>query len=412
MKTHPIVIVGGGFGGLRAALDLDKRLGHHLNAPIFLIDPSPYHIYTPTLYDVVSSEVPRVVAIPYTEILEGTNIRYLQERVTHIDLDIKQVVTERRRLKYDDLVLALGSQAHPLEKKQDELAEVLTCKTLDDVLKIRQQIESCFEQVKGVKGNMCHNHIIVAGSGPTGVEFAAGLNNYIKLVAQKHGLSPKGVHITLVEAADRILPKLSPKMSELVHKYLRQQGVSIATKTKLSWKGHKQLKLGDDVLPLTTTIWAVGVRPHKLLHQIKGLRHDEHDRVLVDGSLQAVDMPRVWVLGDAASVIDSGVAESATAHGRHIAAAIERVRNDDVAPGYCPNDVTVVLPLSKEYGVAWYGSVIREGRNVILAKRLDALHYFRSILPFGTALQYWLSRGEVVKEGEKLCYKPGTPKRA
>jgi NADH dehydrogenase len=405
MTTRPIIIIGGGFAGLRAALDLDRRYGHDLTTPIFLIDASPDHIYTPSLYDIVSTRIPRIATIPFESILENTHIRFIQERVVVVDIDAKQVTTERRRLKYEDLVIAIGSLTRPIETKHDETEDILSCQTIEDVLAIRTRIEDCFVRASQHPNAPCHNHFFIAGGGLTGVEFAAGLNQYIKSSAERHGVSAKGVMVTVLEAGDRLVPSLSPKVSRMVQAMLKKEGVTVCLNTKMTWKNYKQLKVDGESLPLKTVIWTVGSKPGRLVSTIKGLRHDEEGRVLVDGSLQAAGAPRVWIAGDAASVINSGLADTAVDHGRHIAKAIEAVRDVQVAPGYHPHEPAVIVTLSSHYGIAASEKRIVDSTLVVWYKRIKTLQYFSSIVPMIYALRIWLGRGRVLKEGGKLCYK-------
>lgn len=402
-KTRPIVIVGGGFGGLQAALHLDRFYGADVSTPIYLIDPSPYHIYTPSLYAVANAHSPRVAVIPFTEILEGTHIHFIQEKVTHIDGELKVVTTEHRQLPYEDLVVAVGSQAKRFKDAVADPDDVFFVKTIDDVLKIRTHIEKCVTKAKAEPGDTCHRHFVVAGAGPTGVEFAGSLAQFLKMEAKLHKLSPKNFKITLVDAGDRILGRIDPGVSRLAQKYLKSQGVNVKLNTKVSWEEREKLRMNKDVIDTETLIWTVGVMPHSLLMKIKSFRRDEHDHIIVDGSLQAIDNPRVWVVGDAAAVADAGLALSAVAHGRHVAKAIRSVRHGDIPEAYQPNRWPAVFPLSDDYGVAQIGKSVFDGWWVILYKKWIDLRYYLSILPIPWAFQLMTARGCVVKEGKVYC---------
>ncbi len=402
-KTKPIVIIGGGFGGLQAALHLDRFYGHDVATPIFLVDPSPYHIYTPSLYAVANAHSPKVAVIPFAEILEGTHIHFIQEKVTHIDTDLKTVTTEHRQLPYEDLVVAIGSQTKQFKDKVADPDDVFSVKTIDDVLKIRTHIESCVTKAKAEPGDKCHRHFIIAGAGPTGVEFAASLAQFLKKEAKYHKMSPKNFKVTLVDAGDRILGRLDPPVSSLAHKYLKSQGVDIKLNTKVTWEDREKLRMNKSVVETETLIWTIGVMPHSLLMNVKSLRRDEHDHIIVDGSLQAIDNPRVWVIGDAAAVSDAGLALSATAHGRHVAKAIRSVRCGNIPEAYQPFRWPAVIPLSDDYGVAKVKNSIFDGFWVILYKRWIDLRYYLSILPIPWAYQIWTAKGCVIKEGEVYC---------
>lgn len=410
-KNKPIVIVGGGFGGVQAALKLDHLLGHRLDAPIFLVDASPYHVYTPSLYEVANSHSPRVAAIPFEDIFEGTNVRFIQENVTSIDTELKCVTTERRQLPYEDLVIALGSQARTIRDDKANPDDVYSVKTINDVLKIRSHIQRCCKSAKEHSGDSCHTHFVIAGAGPTGVEFAASLAHYLKREAKQRGLPLKKIKITLADAGDSILGRLDPTVSRLAVKYLKSIGVSIRLKTKISWEDHERLRMNKDVVPVETLIWTAGVQPHVLMQKTKGLRQDERGNIIVDSSLQAVDAPRVWVVGDAAAVQDAGLALSAAAHGRHVAQSIKAVRCGDIAPAYQPKRWPSVIPLSDGYGIAKVGNNVFDGFWVILYKRYSDFRYYLSILPIPQAFELWTSRGKLTEQDGVFQIMPHLVKR-
>src|SRR5688572_23436329 len=106
--THPIVIVGGGYAGLKAAFTLDRLLGARVDTPIFLIDASPNHMVIDGTYAIASQINPHLGLIPFDSLVQGTDIRFIRERVTSFDLKERQVITERHRFSYGDLILAYG----------------------------------------------------------------------------------------------------------------------------------------------------------------------------------------------------------------------------------------------------------------------------------------------------------------
>lgn len=406
MRTKPIVIVGGGFAGVRAALALDKIYGNDLESPIFLIDNAPYHLYTPSLFEIASADIPRVAAIPYEQIFTGTGVKFIQEKVTHIDLELKHVITEHRKLVYEDLVIAVGSQRKSFNGKKSNDSMSFGYKTVDDVLAIRDHIADCFKNIPESSRQKYHNHFIVVGGGPAGVEFASGLRHFVQFEAKKYGFSPSGIKISLVEAGPRLLSAFSTKLSQKTRTYLTEQGVKVVTKTLLQPKGKGTMVMGTESCPMQTIFWTIGVMPNALLGTIKGLRHDEHGHILVDSSLQAVGAPNVWVAGDSAAVPDSGLAWSAIAQGEHVAKSIQAIRELSVAPAYHITTWPIIVPLGRMYGVAQFGKKVVEGYRVILYKRWLDLRYFLSILPIPVALSFWFSHGRVIKNAEKHEYIP------
>lgn len=375
MKTKPIVIVGGGFAGLRAALDLDRRLGSDLSTPIFLIDQSATHLYGPSLFDLVRYAEGATVAIPFQEILQRTHIRHIHEKVTRIDLEAQVVFTEHRKVPYHDLVLALGSQITPVKSEHGQSLE----KSTDGIALLREQVMEMFKQA-APKDRTCQHQIVVIGGGPTGVEAVAGLVYLTQYAARHFHRSHKLVRLSLLEAKDRILPTWPIEVSRKAHKFLKHHGVQVITNAKVDDEG--LAKAAARTSCKQHVFWAIGTHPHPLYGKISGLRHDQSGRVLVDASLQSVDHHNVWVIGDGASVRDSGTYPAAVAQGKHVARAIVETRKGEVSPAYVPRQHAMVLLLSPRYGLVSLGGNLVEGILATMRKRLDERVYLQSILPF------------------------------
>ncbi len=400
MKTEPIVIIGGGFGGLQAALTLDRLQAGSVHAPIFLVDPASCHTYTPSFYEMVTTNRPHLTEIPFDQILADTSIHHVQERVVTIDFERLVVRTDRRVLPYKDLVIAVGSQTKQPAKSAGH--DVLACKSYEDVVTIRSHVMACFKGGHGPKGCLGH-HFLVMGGGPTGVEFSAGLVRFIQSQAAIHKLSSRPFKVTLVEAAPRILPMLPPRTSQLTESYLRRLGVKVVTGAA---RDANYVKGQEHV----HTIWTIGTRPNKLLEKCKGLHFTNAGRILVDASLQAIDQPRVWAVGDVAAVMDAGVAWSAAQHGKHVAHAIVAARCNVTPRAYFPLERSVLLPLSSTYGVACFGNRVMDGLSVIWYKRWRDLVYYMSLQPLPGALGLWLKRSHGATHTTDSCPEPHGPK--
>lgn len=389
-----IVIIGAGFAGLRAALDLDRHMGHDLDVPIYLIDPSLNHIYTPTLFEIVSKDRVRVPMVSLESLTEGTNIRLLQEKVIHIDCEARAVVTDRRRLAFGDLIIALGSEVVPAEDVRDE--DYVSCRTVEDVMKLRQKLEDAVITKEPLE-------ITVVGGGPMGIEFATGIRAYVDATMDDNDVNRNRVTITLKESAKRILPNYDEKVSKVVAGRLKKHNITVQTGVKVT-ASQLRTKASNHV-----TTWTAGLRAHRLVRDCKGVRHDEQGRIVVDATLQALGHERIWVAGDSASFIDSGTMPAAVRHGGHVAANIVRARADALPQPYYPKDDWFMLQLGTHDAIAWRGPNIKLGKAVGWQRRLRDLKYFLSILPIARAVPLWLSRGRLVMEGDAVCFEAGTP---
>ncbi len=402
MKTRPIVIIGGGFAGVRAALDLDRLLGGDLEQPIYLVNPTPYHTYTPRFFDILSSTSPKVATIPFDEIFDGTSVHFLAEEVTHIDVQDKVVTTEKRRLPYADLVIAIENQPWPADDKHEEYGSMLTCNDLADILAARTKILHAATMLQSSPKVLQGPHtVMVVGGGMRGVEFVAGLHAFFKKELPGRRVP---IQFVLAEAEKRILPTYIEHLSDTVAKYLLDRGIKIKLKSRLTPDElRKQLKGGDT--KNHTIVWAVGMQAHPLVAKCKGVPHHTSGRLEVLSSLQVRNHDDVWAAGDSAAVTNNQSAQGSIEHGRHIAKGIIARRAGHVPPAYVPTATPDIIQLAPNYAVTWSRVGVHDGTFPVLRKQYRDLRYFRSILPVATALRYWRKLAHVTHEGGMVCYR-------
>ncbi len=300
---HPpqVVIIGGGFAGLRAAQTLARS-----SVDVLMIDRNNYHTFFPLLYQVAAAELePEAIIYPLRSTFRNKkHLRLLVDHVTAVDVEKRLVITLNHTISYDYLILAPGSDAYffGVEGASDY---ALPLKTLAQAVSIRNHILSRFEQALFETDPEKRRRMLtfaVIGGGPTGVEFVGALIELIRgpLSKDYSALNFKEVRLLLVEASDHLLPGLPERLQQYALKRLQKIGVEVLLETPVSRIGPDSITLKDDtVIPLETAVWTAGVRgapPAKA----EGLSILGNGQMQVLPTLQIPAHPEVYVTGDLA----------------------------------------------------------------------------------------------------------------
>jgi NADH dehydrogenase len=347
MDTHKVVILGGGFGGLSAALKLK-------NAPVqvTLIDRCNYHLFQPLLYQVATGSLsPANVAGPLRQVLrKQKNTQVLLGEAVNIDTAKRQVILSDGVVDYDTLIVATGSTHQYFGHDEwEEFAPGL--KNLNDATAMRGRILLAFEAAERERDPeklRAWMTFVIVGAGPTGAELAGALGE-IAHDTLKHDfrdIDPSTTRIVLVEGTDRPLPSYPPKLSEDARKMLERLGVTVRTGAMVTGIDAEgvTIKEGDrtEKIPTRTVLWAAGVLASplgKILNQNAGAPLDKASRVLVEPDMTVPGHPEIFVIGDLANFSHQtgqplpGVAQPAIQQGAYVAKVIRaRFRGEKVKP--------------------------------------------------------------------------------
>jgi NADH dehydrogenase len=332
---HRVVIVGGGFGGLQAALHLK-----HKDIEVTLIDRRNFHLFQPLAYQVATGALAAgEVCYPLRAIFRGEErIRVVLAEVTGFDLEAKTVrmrsAAGEETASYDTLIAAGGSEynyfGHP--EWQQHAAEL---KSLEGALHIRAQILKAFEAAEVATDEEERQRLltfVVVGAGPTGVEMAGQIAEIARDTRRDfRAYDTSRTRVLLVEAGDRVLAAFPPRLSKKAAKALESLGVTPLVNhlvTDLDADGvtmeHERVRAG-------TVIWAAGVLASGLaqtLAEAGGAETDSVGRIIVEPDLTLPGYPDVLAIGDMVHVRDQdplpGVAPVAMQMGRY---AAKRIRN-------------------------------------------------------------------------------------
>lgn len=304
-----ILIVGGGYVGAKAARYLRKHLDAG-EADIIVIDPRSYMTYQPFLAEAAAGSVePRHVVVPLREILPGC--RVVAGEVTGIDRR-ERTVTMRvagghvEQVGFDMLVVAVGSVSKTLPIPG--LAEHgIGFKTLEEAIYLRNHVLSRLDQADSTMDPELRRRLLTfvfVGGGYAGVEAMAELEDMTRQALPSYSIDPHEPRWVLVEAMDRIMPEVSPRLAAYTLDLLRSRGFEPHLDTTLKSAEHGHIMLGDGTeFDADTLVWTAGVKPNPMLAGTD-LPLDERGRVICSPTLEVKDSPGVFAAGDAAAVPD------------------------------------------------------------------------------------------------------------
>jgi NADH:ubiquinone reductase (H+-translocating) len=298
-----VVVIGGGFAGLRAARALKR-------APVrvTVIDRENHHLFQPLLYQVATAALsPGNISVPIRSIFRRhENVRVLLGEVTRVDPDARCVHLENcDPVPYDYLVVAAGAKTNYFG--HDEWAEhAHGLKTIRDGIRIRERVLLMFEAAEREPSSERRRRLltfVVIGGGPTGVEMAGAISELGRRVLAKdyRNIHADDVRVVLLEMADRVLLPFDERLSAKARRHLEELGVEVRTGATVTSVHPDGVSIGDgETLEASLVCWAPGVRPVSLSRKV-GLEVDDKDRIVVDSTCAVPGRPEVFAIGDIAA---------------------------------------------------------------------------------------------------------------
>jgi NADH:ubiquinone reductase (H+-translocating) len=367
-KPWRVIIIGGGFGGLRAAQALKSEL-----VDVTLIDRRNYHLFQPLLYQVATGSLsPGEIAAPLRGVLsDQKNTRVLLGTVEDVDPDSKQVfLADGAVLAYDSLIVATGSQTSYFGQNQwQEWAPGL--KSVEEAVTIRHKILYAFEVAERVSDPVQRRGwltFVIVGAGPTGVELAGAIGEIARQTLKNdfRSIDPREAQIILMDGAPRVLTTFPEDLAAKASRSLAKLGVTVkcgamvkdVNKDGLAIEIDKSL----DRISAKTVIWAGGITASPLGKILAGRTKAETDkggRVKVKPDLTIPNYPDIYVVGDLASAVDAqgkplpGLAQVAMQGGTYAAKAILRkVKNQQELPPFRYFDKGTLAVIGRAAAVA------------------------------------------------------------
>jgi NADH dehydrogenase len=336
-KQKRVVIIGGGFAGIAAAHALRRS-----DAEVVLIDRRNHHIFQPLLYQVATAVLSSAeIAAPIRQLeAKQRNLSVLLAEVTSVDVASRTIEASStgagvRKIAFDFLVVATGMR--PSYFGHDEFARYAPgLKSLNDAETIRTKILGAFEFAETTEddGERARQMtFVLVGAGPSGVELAASLAQMVKVTLRGNfrRIDPAKASIILLDAGKRVLPTFAESLSRKVSKRLETLGIKVLTDVKVETVDEQGVIAGGNRIPSATVLWTAGVEASPIPKML-GAKTDRAGRALVDPFLKVVDAPGVFVVGDAASIMQNehpvpGVAQVAIQEGRYVGRLIAKELN-------------------------------------------------------------------------------------
>lgn len=389
-SKHRVVIVGAGFGGVKAALALCQDKRFHIT---LITDRTDFQYY-PTLYRTATGGRRMISSIPLTELFAGKKVHILHDKVLSLDRQKRTVTTKVNHVVgFEALILSIGVRTNYFNiAGLKELSYGI--KTTADAEEFKAHLHNQLI----VEGKLDLNYVVVGG-GPTGIELAGVLPSYLRQVARQHGLPKRAAHVDLVEAAPRLLPRMPKDISRRVARQLRKLGVKLYLDTTVEAQTADALMVENKPIRSHTVIWTAGVMNNPFFTE-QGFQLAKNGKARVDQFLQSE--PGIYVIGDNADTPYSGMAQTALHDGAFVAGNLIRLANKEDPHPYQAKKPIYVFPAGHHWAAVLWGRVRIYGRLGWLLRSLADLIAYHDYEPWQMATRRWMAENDE-EEFCKIC---------
>ena len=385
-----VLVVGGGFGGVRAALELAKQT----QLEVTLVSERPDFFYYPTMYETATGGSSEQSAVPLEQIFGDDPVRILIGKAEKLDRTKKQLKLKGSTtpIVYDKLVLALGVVTNYFGIPG--LAEnTYGIKSLDDAERFKRHLHA-----RLIAEDEPDLNYIIVGGGPTGIELAGALGPYLREIMEKHGIRGRAIHIDLVEAMPHLMPRLPRPIGRTIERRLRKLGVRLYLNSKVEGASAEELTVSGKPIRSHTIVWTAGVANNPFFTD-KDFKLSGRKKVLVDEFLRAEGDKDIFVIGDNAETPYSGMAQTALYDADFIAHNFACEHENRPKLAYYPKEPAYVTPVGPNWASMLWKDVHIHGWLAHLVRNAADLHAFTEILSVKDATVQWTS----TLDREDLC---------
>lgn len=370
-----ILIVGGGFGGVKAALELAK----HKNNTVTLLSSNDTFQYYPALFSTATGHDYRESWVPLSTVFKGVkNVKIAIDTAVSIDPEKKAVRTESdTSYEYDEVIFALGSITTYFGIEGLDVY-AYGIKSEEEIRKFQTHL---WDELSD--GTDDEKNYVIIGGGPTGVELAGALGEYLRVLRKHFGIRKRTLRISLVEAAPRLLPRLSEQSSARALTQLEKLGVHVETSKKVERQTADALIVNGRPIKTQTVIWTSGVMNVPFYKQNEAhFELNDRGKVKVDEFMRAG--AHIYVIGDNSNTPYAGLAQTALHDAIFVAKHIMGAKKV-----YKPKLPPCVIPIGHRWALFEWGKLRFGGWLGHFMHRMANLIGYHDILPISWSLSAW-----------------------
>ena len=384
-----VVIVGGGFGGVRAALELAKEPF----AEVTLVSDRPDFYYYPALYHTATGGSDSQSAIPLEQLFDGKPIRYITATATGIDRPNKLLqLKDSKPIEYDKLIMSLGVVTNyfgiPGLKENS-----YGIKTVEEADRLKRHLHA--QLIAQHEPDL--NYVIVGG-GPTGIELAGDIGTYLKEAMRQHHIPHRAIHIDLVEATPHLMPRMPKPVGRAIERRLRKLGVKLYLNSKVEGASGDELTVSGKPIRSHTIVWTAGVANNPFFAET-GFTFSGRKKVLVDEFLRAEGSKDIFVIGDNAETPYSGMAQTAVYDADFVVHNLRFEHEGRPKLAYRPKEPVYITPVGHKWASVLWGDVHLHGKLGWLLRNAADLKAFFDIESLPKATEQWAR----VRDHDNLC---------
>ncbi len=378
-KKENILIIGGGFSGIKAAQTLAKY-SKYFN--ITLVSDSDNFRYYPTLFHLATGGDNKFSSIPLSEIFNNTSVKVIIGTADILDRNNKSItLTDKTVLGYDKLLLGLGVITNYFDIEGLEQYSY-SIKTEARAKEFNKFLHDYIKNNKAPDSNY-----VVVGGGPTGIELAAQLPSYIRHLLQTHDIHHKAIHVELIEALPKLLPRLPKDYSKIISHRLNNLGVSLRLASAVTAQTNDSIIINNETVFSKTVIWTAGVTNHPF-YNTNNFSMTKHNKVSVDIYLQAEDS--IYVMGDNANTPNSGLAQTALHDGYFISKNLIRIAKNETPLSYKPKKIITIIPVGKHWAAVLVNKIKLYGLTGAALRHMADIEGYHSVLSWRQTIKLLL----------------------